>query len=251
MSSGPLSDPVKGHRRPIWIKDRVHVWMCRLDDDRDVELTWALSVVNSAERARADRFHFERDRNRFLRARGLMRGTLADRLGVPPRDVAIAFQAKGKPELHGDPVHFNISHSQDVAVMVVSANQPVGIDVELMTRQVDPLALAPTCFATEEVQILRDQPAKLQWFFAFWTAKEAFMKLTGEGMGLDPKRIALALDHEGWPIGYDVPNRRPATLQFIDLTLPQATCCLAVEDINPDPARTNLQAKSSRLDVQP
>lgn len=237
MSSGPPSDPIKGHSRPIWLKDGVRVWMCRLDDDRDVSLSWALSVVNSAERARADRFHFERDRNRFLRARGLVRGTLADQLGVPPCDIAMAFQANGKPVLRGNPVHFNLSHSQDLAVLAISPNQPVGIDVELTTRQVDPLVLAPSCFVTHEVQALRDQPAQLQRFFAFWTAKEAFMKLTGEGMSLDPKLIRLRLDESGWPSGYCVDNRGEARLCYIDLKIPQATCCLAV------PASANVAIK--------
>lgn len=232
MSPEPSSDPTRDHDSPIWTADGVRVWMCRLDDDRDVDLNWALNVVNSTERARADRFHFERDRNRFLRARGFVRGKLADQLGVTPCDIEMAFQANGKPVLRGNPVHFNLSHSQDLAVVAISPNQPVGIDVELMTCQVDPLALAPGCFVTHEVQALRDLPAQLQRFFSFWTAKEAFMKLTGEGMNLDPKRIALVLDQGGWPTGYDVPNRIPATLRYIDLKLPQATCCLALQDNN-------------------
>lgn len=223
--------------RTVWDGPGVCVWLCRLDDDRDISLDRARLVLDASERDRAARFHFERDRSRFMRARGFLREKLAGYMGVTPDQIVIEQMAHGKPVLPGGVVHFNLSHSQHIAVVAISTAHHVGIDVEVRTGKIDPLALAPDCFIAHELHALRDLPHQMQRFYAFWTAKEAFMKLTGQGMSLDPRLIILCLDKGGWPVGYDMGSRGAVSLRYIDLHIAHTTCCLAMPDVENTCAR--------------
>ncbi|MCX7890396.1 MAG: 4'-phosphopantetheinyl transferase superfamily protein, partial [Rhodobacteraceae bacterium] len=119
--------------------------------------------------------------------------------------------------------------SQGFAVLAVSTSGPVGIDVELPTRRIDPLALAGTVFVQAERAVIESlsEDRRLQRFLAFWTAKEARMKLTGQGMELAPKSIVLALA-DGEAVGYAAPARPAARLAYADAGRPGAVCAVAV-----------------------
>jgi 4'-phosphopantetheinyl transferase len=77
------------------------------------------------------------DRLRSLTARALARHLLAQRLGRPPTDIALAADPRGKPGL-AVPAgwHFNLAHSGDHVLAAVGP-QPLGVDVEACPRQVD------------------------------------------------------------------------------------------------------------------
>lgn len=205
----------------------VEVTSCQLDGDCDIAIDVALSILSSEERSRFRQFVFDRDRLRFARARGFLRQILAARISCAPEDVEFATEGNGKPVLAKNSLHFNISHSGNLAVFAIAPDHPVGVDLELVDRKLNPMELASSCFTQREIRVLRDEGEQRQRFFAFWTAKEAFMKLTAEGMSLDPRHIALELDNRGWPVGYDMPNYNPAHLRFIDLGHEGAVCCLA------------------------
>ena len=61
----------------------------------------AAECLSPGERARADRFAFQRDRKRFVAARAGLRGLLASRLGCLPEAVEIVTGIHGKPALSG------------------------------------------------------------------------------------------------------------------------------------------------------
>ena len=79
-----------------------------------------------------------------------------------------------------------------------------------------------------EVAALADLPTdvRVRRFLSFWTAKEARMKLTGEGLSLDPLDISLKL-RDGEAVAYARPQEPHAELQFVSLSHAQAICCLA------------------------
>src|SRR5207248_9160821 len=91
-------------------------------------------LLSDLERARAGRFAFEPDRNRFIVARALLRQLLAARLGVRPEAVELASGARGKPALAGrfatSDLRFNVSHCKDVAVYALSSAREGGVRVE-------------------------------------------------------------------------------------------------------------------------
>ena len=204
----------------------LQIWPVALGDDSSIALHTATQYLSDAELTRADRFVFARDRERYIRCRGFLRQVLADRIGGGPADLQFSEAGNGKPMLTNGP-EFNLSHSRDRAVIAVSDNGPVGVDIEFIDRKLASADIARACFTDHECAIL-DGFDGFDWqkrFFAFWTAKEARMKLTGEGMSLAPKSIALDLEG-GWPVGVLIPRHPRCTLSFLDL-VPQIICCVA------------------------
>lgn len=208
---------------------QISLAQCQLDDDRDIALTEAWRLLSADEVLRARRFRFEADQSRYVRGRGFLRIMLGQACGQPPARVVFGTGAQGKPFLQGSDLAFNLSHSRDLAVLVISRFTPLGIDLEFIDRAADIVGLTQTCLTSAEADVLVALPeeARRARFFAFWTAKEARMKLTGEGMSLPPRRIALDL-HAGHPIGYLHPDTPAAQAVFPDLGHPGAVCCLAL-----------------------
>lgn len=206
----------------------VTVRYCHLDDDRDIALRPAAALLSPDETDRAARFRFRRDADRFVRAHGFLRRTLSASTGLGAGQLAFETESNGKPVLACRGVHFNLSHSAGLATVAVSRGGPVGIDVEWIDRRVDIAALAETCFTPDERCVLDalSGDARAERFFAFWTAKEARMKLTGEGMALEPRNIDLALAW-GWPVGCRRPADPKVDLRYDEGCPIGAVCCIA------------------------
>jgi 4'-phosphopantetheinyl transferase len=212
---------------------RIDIGECCLDTETDIALDDAYALLNDEERTRAASFVFERDRDRFVRAHGYLRKGLGAFLDIAPEDVPIAADAGGKPYVEGGGVSFNLSHSGSRMVVAMTRDGEVGVDLELLDRsegfhdQLD--GLSRMCLNREEQEALSGLPRepRVRRFLSFWTAKEARMKLTGEGMALEPRAIALKLS-SGVPVGYLRPRMLRTNLRFIALSNPDAICCLAV-----------------------
>jgi 4'-phosphopantetheinyl transferase len=164
----------------------IHVWRAFLDDEKEASHLWAL--LNSDERERADRFHFERDRRRFVAARGTLRRLLGAYLGVAPRDLRFVYGRFGKPSLtqsEHEKLAFNLSHSDAFAVFAVAWRRALGIDVEKLRMDYGGEDVARRFFAPGEVRQLLELPAddRRRGFFDIWTRKEATIKARGEGIG--------------------------------------------------------------------
>lgn len=211
---------------------RIEVAECDLDSDADIALEDAAELLDDGERARADGFVFRRDRERFTRAHGHLRRRLGLRLGAAPREVRIVAPEGRKPYLAAGDIRFNLSHSGRRAVVAITGDAEIGVDLELIDRmdrlgeQLD--GLADFCLTGREREALSSTPAagRVRRFLSYWTAKEARMKLTGEGMALEPRSIALALQ-EGAPVGYLRPRAPEAHLRFVQLAHQDAICCVA------------------------
>jgi len=165
----------------------VEVVSVRLDVTRDA-LRSAAALLSNDERQRASRFAFERDRNRFLAARGRLRELLAARLGVAPAAVQLVYGARGKPALSPHfadaELHFNVSHCGDVAAYAFARRREVGVDVEHVRLMPDSDEIAARFFSRRENEAYRalDPRDKLVGFFNCWTRKEAFVKALGAGV---------------------------------------------------------------------
>lgn len=85
-------------------------------------------------------------------------------------------EENGKPYLEGNPVYFNLSHSGDMAMCVISDTR-VGCDIELMKKQPN-LRVAQRFFSEEEYKSIKEKGD----FYKIWTLKESFVKLSGEGI---------------------------------------------------------------------
>jgi 4'-phosphopantetheinyl transferase len=142
-----------------------------------------------SERARAERFAFAHLRHRHVKAHAALRRLLAQALGVAPAAVAWQVGAQGKPAL-ADPraPAFNLSHSGDVALVALSFEHEVGVDVEVLGPQRDVPGVSDLVFTPSERAWMRaGGTADLdRRFLQLWTRKEACIKAIGSGLSLPP-----------------------------------------------------------------
>lgn len=162
----------------------VHIWRANLACENSER--WR-KLLSDDECKRADRFKFQRDRDRFTVARGILRSLLGCYIGSPPQAIAFAYGDRGKPELavqHNSTVQFNLSHSDEMALYAFGRHAPVGIDIEKMRPNYPGEEIAKRFFSAFECEQLSQLPAerKSQAFFRCWTRKEAFVKALGDGL---------------------------------------------------------------------
>ncbi|WP_189639580.1 4'-phosphopantetheinyl transferase family protein [Paramylibacter ulvae] len=190
----------------------------------------AFAMLDKTETARANRFHFDRHRDRFVIGRAILRQHIGAITGDAPQSVVFDYGENDKPALRGGGVEFNLSHSKHAAVLAISETAPIGVDVELLDRRVKPAELARNVFTQSECDVLDqlDESAQRQCFFDFWTAKEAAMKLTGQGMSLPPKSISLLLENQR-PTGAHL-AQGDVTFNYLAIDAFDCQCCVAQFD---------------------
>jgi len=171
----------------------VHVWRVALDQSLSISERFR-NTLAPTERARAETFHFRKDRDYFIAARGALRAILGRYLNRSPRDLSFRYSSYGKPALDlgsgDDRLRFNLSHSQGMALYVIARDREVGVDIERVRSDLEVDQIAERFFSPSEISSLRALPVALRRnaFFLCWTRKEAYIKARGEG-------LSLPLDH--------------------------------------------------------
>ena len=169
----------------------------------DLDALWAAQgealrgTLSDDELERAAGFRFERDRQRFVSRRALLRALLAGSCGTEAADLRFDYGSWGKPRLQQDPqLGFSTSHARGLAAVAIARGADIGIDVERIRDDVDVDGLARRYFAPAEVDALAAVPdaARTRAFFACWTRKEAFVKAIGRGLSypLDSFAVSFA-----------------------------------------------------------
>ena len=174
------------NRPPSLSENDVHVWAAALDVAPDVRYKLA-KILADEERQRAERFKFDKHRNRFIAARGFMRVMLGRYLQSAPEQIEFAYSDRGKPMLSqgfADTLQFNLAHSGDLALLAISPNGPIGVDVECIRTIKDADGLVARFFSSRENALFQklSDDQKPGAFFNLWTRKEALLKATGEGI---------------------------------------------------------------------
>lgn len=163
----------------------IHIWSVDLSQNTELSVVDCLAPE---ERARADRFVFPKDRERFVIAHVALRNILANYLKITPEAAHYQYGEHGKPSLltPNSPLLFNMSHAHERAMIAISKDVEVGIDIEYKKKDHSILALAKRFFSPEEYQVLSELPenSQLAAFYRCWTLKEAYLKMTGLGMSL-------------------------------------------------------------------
>lgn len=177
----------------------LHIWAASLDLPHE-QLERHARVLSEDERTQAARYHFDRDRYRYIAGRGQLRALLGHYLGVAPRDIRFTYSRYGKPSLSAPPLqpplHFNLSHSQEFALYAFAWGREMGIDLEFKREMPDLMEIAQRFFSPSEYGVLASLAAGEQAdaFFRCWTRKEAYLKASGEGLSrpLDAFDVPLA-----------------------------------------------------------
>jgi 4'-phosphopantetheinyl transferase len=191
---------------------QIHLWLAFLDEIRDTRrLDESRRLLSEEELEKHRRFHFERDRHRYLVTRAMVRRLLSNYVDIGPRDWRFATNEFGKPGVANEDgfahrLSFSVSHTSQAVLLAVTLDRPVGVDVELVSSAAASIDIADRFFAPAEVRALRALPLGQQThrFFEYWTLKESYIKARGMGLAIpldrfafdldDPAQIALTLD---------------------------------------------------------
>ena len=148
-----------------------------------------LSLLSDDELERAKKFRFQKHLHRWIVGRAMLRTILSAMTQRSPESVAFEYNEHAKPYLPyssgHERIHFNLTHSSDLALIAVTSAGPVGIDVERIKPLSNIDAVVSRFFSPAE----RDEFAgvtgdvdRLKAFYACWTRKEAYLKALGCGI---------------------------------------------------------------------
>lgn len=171
---------------------QIDLFVFSLDLEED-ELAALGAHLSPEEDQRGRRFVEDRDRRRYVAARGRLRDILSSYAGTPPGELEFSYGDRGKPYLaSARKPFFNLTHSAHLAALAVSPRFEIGVDIERL-REVR-RDLPKRYFSAAEVSAL-DALEGAAWqaaFFRCWTRKEAFIKALGEGMHQPLKSFSVS-----------------------------------------------------------
>jgi len=200
MSPGPEIRHLDG----VLPEGEIHVWHANLAV-AEQSIDRLLKLLDTDEQSRAARFLVAHAREQYIVSHAFLRVVLGRYLQIQPLAIRFSTTANGKPELaDGGNPRFNLSHTDGTAAIALAHGRRVGIDVERIRDNLNPLELATRFFSAQECDWLRSQPIseRLHAFFACWTAKEAYIKACGEGLSMGLAGFAV------------IPKARNAQLQL-------------------------------------
>jgi 4'-phosphopantetheinyl transferase len=189
----------------------VHVWIVELLAPA-ATVEGCAAILSPDETERAERFRFKDLRTAYVLGRGCLRTLLARYAGSSPGDIRFTYGANGKPRLAIPDIglEFNISHSGTHAAYAL-ARCAVGVDIERLRPARDQEDIVRRFFAGEESQewLALDSCSREKAFFRYWTAKEAYVKATGDGLSMPLDSFRVSLPRESGPGGILAAPNRP------------------------------------------
>ena len=108
-------------------------------------------------------------------------------LGLALGELTVARTERGKPYfLNNNSMHFSVSHSGDIFACAFS-DEEIGLDIQEYKKRPDEVErcrkIARRFFHPDEIDALDADTVSA--FYNIWTAKEAYVKLTGQGIDGD------------------------------------------------------------------
>lgn len=165
----------------------VDVWLADVDAAGEAldALDRHFALLTAEERVRAGGLQ-PLQAEQWTRTRVALRTLLASRVGVAAAQSPFLLSAGGKPRLADETLAFSLSHSGRFALIGLSPDGPVGVDIETRNRvnmhpdrlqaiEAAAIALAPDVPLPGHGDATR--------FVQAWTRLEALAKATGAGVG--------------------------------------------------------------------
>lgn len=160
-------------------------------------------VLTEAEKAQLENKRLPKGKHMYAFTRIALRHILSRyETQVAPGQWQFTRQSAGKPVISWpqSSLHFNLTHADDLLVIVVCDHAEVGVDVEACDRKVDVLALSERYYQPQEIQMLRnasDEAGRTHLFLTLWTLKEAAVKATGKGLSRALRDFSFSLQEPG------------------------------------------------------
>lgn len=207
-----------------------HCWRARLGPVPPA----ALATLSAAELARHGRFLAAAPAQTYAGAHLFLRAVLSGYTGQPPATLALGVDAQQKPVLAAaPPLWFNLSYRAGWALLAVSNAGEVGADVEEIRPVAGAEALVNHLFSPVERAVLR-AAGPAAWralFYAIWTRKEAWAKLSGMGLALHFAGFSVARQRRAG-MAWRVPGPGQLTGFTLDKNHVGALACAASEPIS-------------------
>lgn len=158
----------------------------------------ATQVLDAAELARAARFQRAIHREAYIAAHAALRGILGRALGLAPASLMFNNGPAGKPTLSTPThprMHFNLSHANDHALVVLSTQGEVGVDLECLPVQ-GLEELDASIFSAHEIAAVAACPAEHRPLARLrcWVRKEAVLKAAGCGLSDEVRTLTVSID---------------------------------------------------------
>jgi len=186
--------------------------------------------LSDDELGRAERFHSDLDRSRYVVGRIALRRVLADRLGCSPAAVRFSYGRNGKPMLAGALGHleFNLAHCGGDAVIALTECAAVGVDIELLRPVPDVESLARLVFSDAERRELELARDPVSAFLNGWTRKEAYVKALGLGLTAPLTEIIVSLSERAALLSTGLRGQSASNWRLLDVPHPRAVVAVAL-----------------------
>jgi len=177
--------------------EQIHVFLLQfsLFDGEDF-----LCYLSKDECERANRLKIKSKKKQFIVTRGALRKILSNSLSKAMEEIVFSYGEHNKPYIealyNNKSIEFNISHSGDYALIALTLNNKVGVDIEKINSEIDYKSLSNRFFSRTEKEALSclDEDKKLDGFYRAWVRKESFIKATGKGIAYGLDRFSVSMD---------------------------------------------------------
>jgi len=204
----------------------VHIWLNYLNV-HEARIKHLYPLLSSEEKERSERFKFYKHRKAFIASHGFMHTVLAYYIDTEANQIEFSQSEFGKPSLidaqNKNNIQFNLSHSNNVAILAVSRQHSVGIDIEYAERKVDWQGISKRFFTADEQEQFRQltETKQREAFFQIWTRKEAHMKVTGQGLSLAPTQFEVSVPPLAAKFIKNIKNKDDSFYKMQDILLPE------------------------------
>jgi surfactin synthase thioesterase subunit/phosphopantetheinyl transferase len=220
LITADLLDPTPGVLR-LPDDDEIHLWLADLD--RLPGACAAHAELSPREADHARRLPYDVRRRRHVGQCVVLRRLLR-RYGAPVGTAELPVGVLGKPRVnHPGDLRFSLGRSAGLLLVAVTRGHEVGADIERLDRVTDLDAFCQGALDTDEqAELARlpepDRPAAA---LRFWTAKEAVVKASGDGLAVGPDRFGFAGQRPGTPwrarVGPDLARLAPWKVTHLPL----------------------------------
>jgi len=175
---------------------QIDVWKIKIPEFYSEE-KYYYSLLNDAEKKRAEAFVTDKLTSRYTISQGALRVILADYLSIDPTNIIYSFGFHKKPFLADNPsnLQFNLTHSHDIALVAISFHDQVGVDVERLNPKILEKGLEKSIFSQNELKVFQSTSLenRTEAFFSGWTHKESLLKLSGIGLYKELQEVEVPL----------------------------------------------------------
>jgi 4'-phosphopantetheinyl transferase len=163
----------------VFEKDKAYVFKAETEKYYNLISNDYLNVLSADEIQRSLIFKQNKDKQRFVAGRYLLRNILSKITLNTAAEIEFTRNEFNKPLFNN--MGFNVSHSGDY-ILIAAGPGNIGIDVEFIKPGFDFEPVLGICFGTDEIAYIKNEGDAVLNFYTFWTRKEAILKATGEGL---------------------------------------------------------------------